>query len=128
MTTYARQNETIQGELAACQRYYWRVTETEATPAGIVGHMFKYLTGDGMAFIQLPVTMRTTPTSLDTSNIQFMQTNLTNNAIIGPALNAQYSTNQVGAFTFGQTGLANGTQGYASITATNGYIGFSAEL
>jgi hypothetical protein len=127
-TEFLRNGATIQGELAAASRYYWRVTDADVNANGIVGQMFKYLTTDGMAFIQLPVTMRTTPSSMDTSNIQFMQTNLTNNAIVGPALNFQYSTPQMGAFTFGQTGLANGTQGYAVITANNGFIGFSAEL
>jgi hypothetical protein len=111
-------------ELDACNRYYFRVTKD----TGIVGHMFKYLSSDGMGFIELPVQMRVTPTSMDISNVQFQQTNLTNNGIFGPTLNAGYSTNKIAAFTFGQTGLANGTQGYAAIGTAAGFIGFSAEL
>jgi hypothetical protein len=122
-TAFQTATGTIQGETSACQRYYWRVN----APTGIVGHMYKYLTGDGMGFIEFPVMMRVRPTSMDILNVQFQQTNLTNNAIIGPTLNADYSTNKIGAFTFGQTGLANGTQGYAAIAST-GYVGFSAEL
>jgi hypothetical protein len=89
--------------------------------------MYKYLTGDGMGFIELPVPMRVTPTSMDILNVQFQQTNLTNNAIVGPSLNSGYSTNKIAAFTFGQTGLANGTQGFAALTSS-AFIGFSAEL
>jgi hypothetical protein len=122
-TTWSLATPTLETELAACQRYYWRLKKD----SGIIGHMFKYLTTDGMGFIELPVLMRVTPTSMDILNVQFQQTNLTNNAIVGPTLNSGYSTNKIAAFTYGQTGLPNAEQGYAALT-TSGFIGFSAEL
>jgi hypothetical protein len=122
-TPFQTSTGNIQAELAACQRYYWRITKN----TGIIGHMYKYLTSDGMGFVELPVSMRVVPTSMDSLNVQFQQTSLANNAIFGPTINADYSTNKIAAFTFGQTGLANGTQGYAALTSS-GYVAFSAEL
>jgi hypothetical protein len=58
-TTLVRNAATIQGELAACQRYYWRFG----------GAAFNYIgtgrctsTTQAYAYIQYPVTMRTAPT------------------------------------------------------------------
>jgi hypothetical protein len=66
-TAFQTATGTIQGELAACQRYYWR--------SG--GNIIFQRYGNGSArstnqvdtVVNFPVTMRTTPTSLDYSNI-----------------------------------------------------------
>jgi hypothetical protein len=56
--TYAA---TIQGELAACQRYYWRLTNTTANPS-YLGIGTYYSTTTCYIVLQWPVTMRTAPT------------------------------------------------------------------
>jgi hypothetical protein len=67
--TFRRNGGTIQGELSACMRYYWRFTVPTAyanlaPSAGIAAST----TVARFAFLP-PVPMRTTPTSLDYSTI-----------------------------------------------------------
>jgi uncharacterized protein YcnI len=65
---YRRSSATLAGELAACQRYYWRVTASEnATP---VANGMNVSTTAGMYFVQFPVQMRIPPTSIDFSALQ----------------------------------------------------------
>jgi len=58
-TTFSRAGGTIQGELAACQRYYYRIATT--TNNIMVGAGQAYLTTEGQAVLSLPVFMRTAP-------------------------------------------------------------------
>jgi hypothetical protein len=62
---------TIQGELAACQRYYYRQTGPNASSVfsdmGWGSNNAQYVYG----ILNMPVTMRTAPTSLDYSAVRF---------------------------------------------------------
>jgi hypothetical protein len=65
-TTFKRSNGaggTIQGELAACQRYYQRITATIAN--AYIGNGFARDTTQSYCTIPFAVTMRTSPTALE---------------------------------------------------------------
>jgi len=72
-TTFQRAGGTLQGELAACQRYYYR-NLVGSTNYGF----FAWGIGQGgtsaLFAIANPVTMRTTPTVVEFSNLGFAQT------------------------------------------------------
>ena len=123
--TYAA---TIQGELAACQRYYVRT---------VAGTAYGYLTGVGggnstttaVMPVQLPVVMRVAPTSVEYANAQLAQFNGGSFSITSIVLNGQQNT-QFGVIEAGgATGLTTDRPTYLrGANNTAGYLGFSAEL
>jgi hypothetical protein len=123
--TFRRSGGTIQGELAACQRYYFRTVQG-TTGGTFAGFGRAYNTTLVENFVALPVPMRVYPTSMDYSNLQ--QNNSATN----------YTTGTWTLRSFGQTTLpyVEYLHGSAVFTAGNmynlgignGYIGFSAEL
>ena len=70
-TTFSRAGGTIQGELAACQRYYWR-----NTPNGSNSYLSTMGTGATTSIadmiVAVPVPMRVVPTVLETSTIRLL--------------------------------------------------------
>ena len=126
-TTFQTATGTLQGELAACQRYYWRSSKTETLARHGSGAFSSSTLG--VLIVAHPVTMRITPTSLDFSSLllydfngDFAVTNLTLTA------NCQSSV----VSTVSATIASGGTQ-YRPIQlnnnlSTSGYVGFSAEL
>jgi hypothetical protein len=125
-TPFTTATGTIQGELAACQRYYQRITATSAfgtlTNLGIAGSTT--LCG---VIINLPVTLRVSPTAIDYSTVR-----LTDQFATSPA---------VSALTIGETTLStlalNATSTGLTIArsyrleannSTSAYVGLSAEL
>jgi len=118
--TYAA---TIQGELAACQRYYWRTSG---------GGQVRYVTGyyetttNFVAYFRPPVTMRVTPNALDYSNIQTYD----NAALIAVSAVTQIAPTQ-DSFIVNMT-VSGATQNrpgmVLGINTTNNFVGFSAEL
>jgi len=125
-TAFQTATGTIQGELAACQRYYWRQTGSSAyTILAYGGTASSTL---GVMSITFPVTMRTSPTSLDYSTLG-AQENFIGGVTSGTPTIAG-ATTSLGNFDFT---VASGLTQYRPLRVltnnnANGYIGFSAEL
>jgi hypothetical protein len=129
-TTFSRAGGTIQGELAACQRYYYR---TQAGPvyaaAGSWGVL--YNTTSVRAFTYLKTSMRIAPTSADFSNMAIYDPIAGGlGAITSVSLDTGLSTVDAAYYiASGSTGFtANRTAYIISNNISTGYIGFSAEL
>ena len=69
---FSRAGGTIQGELAACQRYYVRYSSTDVFHSYANGMTTS--TTVGYVTVPLPVEMRTAPTTLDTSTVTKLET------------------------------------------------------
>ena len=126
-TTFSRAGGTIQGELAACQRYYWRIANTDAYAVYGLG-IGESTTALGAA-IQMPVPMRVKPTSVDYSSVQFSDT-ITSPVPTSLSINAFKSSNFIAYINGG--GLTGITQyrvyELRNNNSTSGYVGLSAEL
>jgi hypothetical protein len=119
---------TIQGELAACQRYYWRVT-----PGGIDNRFLAQLgaTGTTQTYgsINNPVSMRVHPTSVDWSALNLVNAQATNFAVTTLALQTTLGTiNNSGMSAFAASGLVVNQWYTLNTQSSSAYIGFSAEL
>lgn len=128
MTAFQTATGTKQGELAACQRYYYRNT------GGLIYSQYgqgpAYNSTTGQAQIVLPVCMRVTPTSIDYANLCEGDTVNPVVAITSIVFNGNQSTNQVVAIVLN---VASGLTQFRTYNVQNnnntaGYLGFSAEL
>ena len=122
---------TKQGELAACQRYYYRQAPASGGILGTLGQA----SGTGRVDINVPfsVTMRDKPASIDTAtgaNYTLYNgsaagissiTTITLDGTSSTANNAYVSFSKSAAFT-------NAAVYWASTNAASTYLGFSAEL
>lgn len=120
---------SIQGELAMCQRYYYRATVSASGQRLAVTAVENTTTTDNL--LQFPVTMRTNPTALEQSG--------TASDYSVRALGATTVANAVPTFlsastTFGHfqmtvaSGLTAGNAGSIRANSANAFLGWSAEL
>jgi hypothetical protein len=127
-TPFETASGSIQGELAMCQRYYYRNTQT-GSGTGITTNGGCVTTTIGQAITKLPTTMRVNPTAIEFSGINWY--NYGNNTEYNTGTFTMLSatpdyvgiryTHGSAIFTAGQVG------GFTSGSGTT-YIGFSAEL
>jgi hypothetical protein len=119
-TDFQTATGTFQGELAACQRYYWRVGASNSA----LGQGMAQATTGSDQFVTLKVTMRATPTTLDFADL-----------LIGDGINAAVAFTSAtifgGANSVGVNGSASGLtqyRVYSLRTGASGYLGIGAEL
>jgi hypothetical protein len=127
-TPFQTATGTKQGELAACQRYYWRNTAGSnysiLCPSAVAN-----ATTQMNAMWQFPVTMRANPTSIDSGNTAFRNYAGTLYAASSLVLDANFPSPS-GALVYAT--ISGATAGhFGQFTANNNsaaFIGFSAEL
>jgi hypothetical protein len=130
-TAFQTSTGTIQGELAACQRYYYRAGVGDSAVYGALSNAgFVQGATTGIGVFALPVKMRTTPSStIDVSNIAFRLFSGSTVSMTSTTFDVNQSTSNV-ATVYGTISASTaGTPGFiAKDNNANGYIGFTAEL
>lgn len=123
-TPFQRAGGTIQGELAACQRYYYR--QTSSTNAYTIFGVGGSASATQARFaISYPVTMRTTPTAVDFSSLGAAETGASVIAVTAASIDgANGLLVSIGSSSFTQ--YRNNF--LYSNNSTSAYVGFSAEL
>ena len=118
---------TIQGELAACQRYYIRTTGNNSSALlGTLG--FAKSTSLAVMPFALPVTMRTAVSAIDTGGTPQIADGNTGYSGGTWALDTSSSTSCTVTYTHGSASLTQYRPYFPQATTGTSYIGFSAEL
>ena len=129
-TPFQTATGTIQGELAACQRYYWRWTPTATTRQLSLG--FADTTTVSNIVTTFPVTMRTSPTALEqsgTATDYSLRVAGTTSIVLSavPAFASATESAAVSNFNVA-SGLTAGQALATRAVNTNAYLAWSAEL
>ena len=128
-TTFSRTGGTIQGELAACQRYYYRILGNAGYSTLSVSSPANSATTVYLGAL-LPVTMRTAPTAVDYNTISISDS-VTRTAISSLTLGGGFPTAYYATVT---VTVASGLTQYRpyflqeNAGGTAAYLGFNAEL
>jgi hypothetical protein len=121
--TYAA---TIQGELSACQRYYFRINASSAY-SNMANSGYTGSTTAFNGFVQHPVTMRVAPTSIDWSGLHALDVASATITLSNPSFAAANTNNSNLAYTaVGAT--ASRFAWLRDSGGASGYLGLSAEL
>jgi hypothetical protein len=122
-----RTGSTIQGELDACRRYYWRTLN--ASNYAQHGDGFYTSATAFVAYVQFPVAMRVVPTSLDYANLSTFDDTDTARTISTIALANQVKSSEGHRLDVTVSGATAARYGIlVNNNNTAGYVGFSAEL
>jgi hypothetical protein len=129
-TSFTRNATTFQGELAACQRYYYRITITGTNKALATGSAWG--TAGNLIQHPFPVVMRIAPTALEQSGTASHYANLNatanlNNCTAVPTFDVG-TTTSMGLIGGTASGLVAGNATFLFATSASGFLGWSAEL
>jgi hypothetical protein len=126
-TTFSRAGGTIQGELANCQRYYFRTNNSAASDGLLANSGYIVTSGAAFAFTPLPVTMRVVPTTLDYAALSVTDMNGTTTAVTTASIISITSATSIGV-QFNSSGMTTNRFCFVKQNTTGGYLGFGAEL
>jgi hypothetical protein len=125
-TPFSRAGGTIQGELAACQRYYYRQTSVSAY--GWMAYGGCQTTTNGQANLVLPVQMRVVPTALEYANVRVTDSSYAG-TLTSLVLQIGESTPNSADVYVVATGLTGGRPLYIGANNNTGaYLAVTAEL
>jgi hypothetical protein len=126
-TAFQTATGTIQGELAACQRYYWRFTGPN--PYSSYGQGGFGSSTTGRISMDYPVTLRSTPTAIDFSNLAVQDYAGSGVVAVNTLTIDQWSLKNASlAFGISSGGVAHQPVRLVNNATTSGYLGISAEL
>jgi hypothetical protein len=123
-TPFSRAGGTIQGELSACQRYYWQTDS--ATSYFYSG--FTYSSTIFFSQIPYPVTMRTSPSLLTTGSGSDYRILQGGSFIATSAPTLETSLKNVATLRYTGSGYTVGYGGAGSGNTSNSYLAFSSEI
>jgi hypothetical protein len=123
-TPFQTATGTIQGELAACQRYYFRFTG--GTNGVLIPYAYAATTTFANGQLQFPVPMRVAPTSLDTATLQYV--NYAGSAFAMSSVSFNETTATATQIYGTVSGVTAGHAGKVSGSGATSFVGLSAEL
>jgi hypothetical protein len=129
-TPFATASETIGGELALCQRYYYRATNALAA-TGVIGAGVAISTTTGWINVKFPMTMRSAPAAIEISAAATTFTAVSTTTTAASSVTLGESTADGSRIVIAvASGLTSGGGCMARFagTAGTGFLGFSAEL
>jgi hypothetical protein len=126
---FRRAMNTLAGELAACQRYYWRQSCDATILEALYGIGMAYSTTNTVFPIKHPVTMRVAATSVDYSTLQltdFVTSTAVTSITLSGAMNNPTNAAIVPVVASGLTQYR--PYELRGANSASAYLGFSAEL